>query len=53
MSNLKLIQLTDRFKYSIEDIDLMTGSIIARPNTGTFRLQDLVGIDTVKNFKFC
>ena len=32
---------------------LMTGSIIARPNTGTFRLQDLVGIDTgekVSNF---
>ena len=53
MSNLKLIQLTDRFQYSIEEIDLMTGSIIARPNTATFRLQDLVGIDTgekVSNF---
>ena len=51
-SNLKLIQLTDRFQYSIEEIDLMTGSIIARPNMGTFRLQDLVGIDTEKVSNF-
>ena len=28
------------------EVDVLTGSLIGRPNTGTFRLQDLVGLDT-------
>ncbi|GIR99227.1 MAG: hypothetical protein CM15mP102_00480 [Flavobacteriales bacterium] len=27
----------------------MTGSVIGLPNSGTFRLQDLVGLDTSNN----
>ncbi len=31
--------------YRIEEVDAVTGPLIGRPKTGTFRLQDLVGID--------
>ena len=31
---------------TIEEVDAITGSLIGRPNTATYRLQDLVGIDT-------
>jgi len=31
--------------YSIEEADVLTGSLIGLPNTATFRLFDLVGID--------
>lgn len=31
--------------YSIEEVDAVTGPLIGRPKTATFRLQDLVGID--------
>ena len=32
---------------SIEEVDLLTGPALARPKTGTFRLSDLVGLDTL------
>lgn len=31
---------------SVNDVDKLTGPALARPNTGTFRLGDLVGLDT-------
>lgn len=31
--------------YTIEEVDMVTGPIVGRPKTGTFRLIDLVGID--------
>lgn len=31
--------------YTFEEVDALTGPIIGRPKTATFRLQDLVGID--------
>jgi 3-hydroxyacyl-CoA dehydrogenase len=31
--------------YGIEEVDVITGPSIGRPKTGTFRLNDLVGID--------
>jgi len=31
--------------YSVEEVDALTGELIGRPKTGTFRLYDLVGID--------
>ncbi|MEM7033085.1 MAG: 3-hydroxyacyl-CoA dehydrogenase NAD-binding domain-containing protein [Chloroflexota bacterium] len=31
--------------YSIEEVDAVTGPLIGRPKTATFRLQDLIGID--------
>ncbi|RME43232.1 MAG: 3-hydroxyacyl-CoA dehydrogenase/enoyl-CoA hydratase family protein [Caldilineae bacterium] len=31
--------------YTVEEVDAITGPLIGRPKTATFRLQDLVGID--------
>lgn len=42
----KIYQLADEMNLSINDIDKLTGPALARPKTGTFRLGDLVGLDT-------
>ena len=34
-------------KISIEDVDLLTGSLIGRPKSATFRTADIVGLDTM------
>ena len=47
VSGTKLFTLTEKYELSIEEVDALTGPLIGRPNTATFRLQDLVGIDTV------
>jgi len=46
MSGCKLFALTEQYELSIEEVDALTGSLLGRPNTGTYRLQDLVGLDT-------
>jgi 3-hydroxyacyl-CoA dehydrogenase len=33
----------------VEEVDALTGTLIGRPSTATFRLQDLVGLDTSDN----
>lgn len=33
--------------YTVPEVDLLTGQLIGRPSTGTFRLADLVGIDVL------
>jgi 3-hydroxyacyl-CoA dehydrogenase len=33
--------------YTVEEIDSLTGELIGHPKTGTFRLNDLVGIDVI------
>lgn len=43
MSNV--MTLAEKFDYSITKADLLTGSVIGRPKTGTFRLADMVGND--------
>lgn len=45
MSGTEMTLLTDELKLSVEEVDALTGSLIGRPNTATFRLQDLVGLD--------
>ena len=42
----KIFQLTTELGLTIEEVDKLTGPAIGRPNTGTFRLGDLVGLDT-------
>ncbi len=32
--------------YTVEEVDALTGPLIGRPRTGTFRLADVVGLDT-------
>jgi 3-hydroxyacyl-CoA dehydrogenase len=44
-SMAKLMDLTLKYNYSIEEVDALTGPVIGRPKTGTYRLMDLVGID--------
>jgi 3-hydroxyacyl-CoA dehydrogenase len=33
--------------YTIEEIDTLTGTLVGRPKSGTFRTADLVGLDTL------
>jgi 3-hydroxyacyl-CoA dehydrogenase len=42
----KIFQLTQELGLSIDTVDALTGPAIGRPKTGTFRLGDLVGMDT-------
>ena len=42
----KIYETTQRMELTIEEVDGLTGSVLNRPKTGTFRLGDLVGIDT-------
>ncbi|MDG1028920.1 MAG: 3-hydroxyacyl-CoA dehydrogenase/enoyl-CoA hydratase family protein [Flavobacteriaceae bacterium] len=46
MSGVKVFDLTQQYDLTIEEVDALTGALIGRPNTGTYRLQDLVGLDT-------
>jgi 3-hydroxyacyl-CoA dehydrogenase len=34
---------------SVQEVDLLTGSVLGWPKTGTFRLADMVGIDVLAN----
>lgn len=45
MSGVQMMDLTVKYDMTIEEVDSITGSLIGRPNTATYRLQDLVGID--------
>ncbi len=45
----KIYQLTTELGLRIETVDKLTGPVIGRPKTGTFRLGDLVGHDTAVN----
>jgi 3-hydroxyacyl-CoA dehydrogenase len=45
-SMAKIFQLTRELNLPISIVDKLTGPAIGRPNTGTFRLADLVGHDT-------
>ncbi len=42
----KVLDLTIKHGLKIEEVDKLTGSAIGWPRTGSFRLQDLVGLDT-------
>jgi 3-hydroxyacyl-CoA dehydrogenase len=41
------LQLMAEFGFSVEEIDYLTGPIIGRPKSATFRTADVVGIDTL------
>ena len=42
----KIYQLTEELGLDINTVDKLTGPAMGRPGTGTFRLSDLVGLDT-------
>lgn len=43
----KAVQLMLELGLSIEEVDELTGPVLARPRSATFRTTDLVGLDTV------
>jgi len=42
----KVGELTQKYSLTIEEVDKLTGEPIGWPNTGSYRLLDLVGLDT-------
>jgi 3-hydroxyacyl-CoA dehydrogenase len=42
----KVFQLAEELELTIEEVDRLTGPALGRPKTGTFRLGDLIGLDT-------
>ncbi|MCL4141300.1 UNVERIFIED_CONTAM: hypothetical protein GTU68_024213 [Idotea baltica] len=42
----KIFQLIEEMELTIEEVDMLTGPATGKPKTGTFRLSDLVGLDT-------
>ena len=45
-SMAKIFQLVGEMGLTIEEVDKLTGPATGKPKTGTFRLSDLVGLDT-------
>jgi len=44
---MAIFGLVDKLKISIDEVDALTGPIIGRPKSATFRTADVVGIDTL------
>ncbi len=44
---LQALHLVVEGKYTIEEIDALTGRLLGRPRSATFRTADLVGLDTL------
>lgn len=45
MSGMQIVNYTLDSGFTVEEVDSLTGPLIGRPKTATFRLNDLVGID--------
>ncbi|MGB5891999.1 MAG: 3-hydroxyacyl-CoA dehydrogenase/enoyl-CoA hydratase family protein, partial [Thermoanaerobaculia bacterium] len=41
------IKLTQEMRFSIEQVDAITGPVLGRPKSATYRTADLVGLDTL------
>ena len=44
---MSLFQLIDKMGLTIDEVDALTGPLIGRPKSATFRTADVVGIDTL------
>ena len=44
---MSIFQLVEKLGLTIDDIDSLTGPVIGRPKSATFRTADVVGIDTL------
>src|SRR5437762_6676610 len=44
---MSLFNLINKMDLSIDEVDALTGPIIGRPKSATFRTADVVGIDTL------
>ncbi len=48
---MKILELVDQLGLTVEETDRITGPLTGKPRTGTFRLADLIGIDTTIKVK--
>ncbi|HEV7332889.1 MAG TPA: 3-hydroxyacyl-CoA dehydrogenase/enoyl-CoA hydratase family protein [Flavisolibacter sp.] len=46
---MAIFQLVEKLGLTIDEVDALTGPIIGRPKSATFRTADVVGIDTLVN----
>lgn len=46
---VQTIRATEELGLSVEEVDKLTGSVVGRPKSGSFRLSDVVGLDTTVN----
>ncbi|MBL4560124.1 MAG: 3-hydroxyacyl-CoA dehydrogenase/enoyl-CoA hydratase family protein [Labilibaculum sp.] len=46
-SMMSVFHLMKEFNFSVEEIDKLTGAVIGRPKSATFRTCDIVGLDTL------
>jgi 3-hydroxyacyl-CoA dehydrogenase len=46
-SMMSIFNIMDKLSLSIDEVDALTGPIIGRPKSATFRTADVVGIDTL------
>jgi 3-hydroxyacyl-CoA dehydrogenase len=44
---MSIINTMEKFDLSVDDVDALTGPIIGRPKSATFRTADIIGIDTL------
>lgn len=43
---VQTIRVAEEMGLSVEEVDKLTGPVVGRPKSGTFRLSDVVGLDT-------
>jgi len=48
-SLIQTIRVAEELGLSVEEVDKLTGPVAGRPKSGTFRLSDVVGLDTTVN----
>ncbi|MEJ5166415.1 MAG: 3-hydroxyacyl-CoA dehydrogenase NAD-binding domain-containing protein [Thermoanaerobaculia bacterium] len=48
-SILKTLELSRKYGFKIEEVDALTGKLIGRAKSATFRTADIVGLDTLYN----
>lgn len=46
-SIMQIFSLVDKMKLTIDEVEALTGPVIGRPKSATFRTADVVGIDTL------
>jgi 3-hydroxyacyl-CoA dehydrogenase len=46
---IQTIRAATEFGLTVEEVDKLTGPVVGRPKSGTFRLSDVVGLDTTIN----
>ncbi len=48
-SLVQTIRVAEELGLTVEEVDRLTGPVVGRPKSGTFRLSDVVGLDTTVN----